>query len=236
MIEDVKRVMIQKLDKEIEEDIKRKEIIEHELKELDKRIVDLEREQSRSLIVKPTNFTFFQKWFTMRSAYKLQQSQAKKSRETLLLLNKLKADRNTEYAKVEQELETSGISERIENVSQKEYTIKCAETLYAMGITPEQAVKLLEDSGIQPTLSENDKVIASHPRDYSTKSSLICVHKTKYMPTESMIKTPKTNNFELHKKIELDGKEYDLSFKHSRDTIHMSMNDEVSSHTYRFMG
>ncbi len=47
-----------------------------------------------------------------------------------------------------------------------------------------------------------------------------------------MIRSSKDSNVEYKKSITINGVEYEYSFKSARDTVHMAMNDEVSSHMY----
>ena len=137
-----------------------------------------------------------------------------------------------EIQRVEQELETSGINAKLREIGQKISFIENSRTLYELGITPTDAIELLESKGIQPVLSEADKCVFSHPRDYSSKSSLIGVHKTRYAPTANRIKSAKDSNVEYKKSITINGIQYEYSYKSARDTVHMAMNDEVSSHIF----
>ena len=231
MIEDVKKIKLEELNRQKTEYAEKKESISQKLSELRNQLFSLQLEQSRGLTVKG-DFSFFEKWITRRNEYKRFKAQAKRFSELPKLIIESKTELDNEESRVEEELEKTGIYAKLQEIGQRINLIENAKTLYEMEITPTDAIELLESNGIQPVLSESDKGIFSHPRDYSSKSALIGVHKTKYAPTANMIRSSKDSNVEYKKRITINGVEYEYSFKSARDTVHMAMNDEVSSHMY----
>lgn len=231
MLEEIKKIKLEELTKEKMTYEEKKAIISKNLKGFRNNLWQLEDEQSLGITIRG-NFSFFEKWITRRNDYKKFKAQSKRFAELPTLINKAKAELEAEQARVEQELETSGINKKFNEIEQSMNSIENSKTLSDLGITPTEAIELLENNGIQPVLSESDKSISVHPRNYTSKSSLIGVHKTKYAPTANMIKSAKDSNVEYQKHITLNGAEYEYSYKSARDTIHLAMNDEVSSHLF----
>ena len=231
MLEEIKKIKLEELTKEKMTYEEKKAIISKNLEGFRNNLWQLEGEQSFGITIRG-NFSFFEKWITRRNDYKKFKAQSKRFAELPTLINKAKAELEAEQARVEQELETSGINKKFNEIEQSMNSIENSKTLSDLGITPTEAIELLENNGIQPVLSESDKSISVHPRNYTSKSSLIGVHKTKYAPTANMIKSAKDSNVEYQKHITLNGTEYEYSYKSARDTIHLAMNDEVSSHLF----
>lgn len=231
MIDEIKKIKLEDLNKQKTQYEEKENDINQRLNSLYTKLYDLEWEQSNGITVRG-NFSFLEKWITRRNDYKKFKVQTKRFSELPKLIDELKYEIDIETKRVKDELETSGINANLREIRQKIVLVEKAKTLYHLGITPTEAIKLLDDNGIQPVLSEADKIAFSHPRDYSSKSSLIGVHKTKYAPTANMIKSAKDSNVEYKKNITINGVEYEYSYKSARDTVHMAMNDEVSSHIY----
>ncbi|MBP3707870.1 MAG: hypothetical protein J6J36_04595 [Clostridia bacterium] len=231
MIDEVKKIKLEELNNQKVQYEGKENTIKQRLYTIGSKLCKLEWEQSNGITI-IDNFSFLEKWITRRNAYKKFKAQSKRFSKLSKLIRKVKSELDEEYEKVEHELESSGINAKLKEIRQKMSLIEDARTLYEIGITPTDAMELLESKGIQPVLSESDKCVFLHPRDYSSKSSLIGVHKTRYAPTANMIKSAKDSNVEYKKNITINGVEYEYSFKSARDTVHMAMNDEVSSHMY----
>ena len=231
MIGEVKKIKLEELSKQKAEYVEKKNSISQKLSELRSKLWSLQGEQSRGITIR-SDFSFFEKWITRRSEYKRFKAQSKRFFELPKLISEVKSELAEEDTRVEDELEKLGIYTKLQEIAQKMNLIENAKTLYEIGITPTEAIELLESKGVEPVLSESDKGIFLHPRDYSSKSALIGVHKTKYAPTANMIKSSKDSNVEYKKSIIINGVKYEYSFKSARDTVHMAMNDEVSSHMY----
>ena len=131
-------------------------------------------------------------------------------------------------------IEKSGILQDLKDIEELSYEIERATTLGNLKITPAEAVKLLEDNEIVPVLDESDCVVFDRPREYENKgkAALCAVHKMDIMPTKSRLTTLREAGVKQTEKVTLDGKEYEYSFLLERNTIHVSLNDEVSSHMY----
>lgn len=90
------------------------------------------------------------------------------------------------------------------------------KTLADYNLTVKEAIKLLEDNNLPVILTNEDKYIIDRPREYDNKglNSLILVHKTRYIPSESVIKSPldakaTQNNVTFY----IEGKKYEYDFK-----------------------
>lgn len=231
MLEEIKRIKLEEFNsrrivlEEKENEIRKK------LQTMNNELWKLKWEQSNGITVR-SEFSFFEKFVTKRSQYKRFKMQSQRLSEVAKLIEDLKKRIKLEEKNVERELEISGISAELMEIKQKIELFERAQTLYEIGISPIDAMAFLESKGIIPVLTESDKVSYSHQRDYSLKSSLIGVHKTKYIPMGNMIKTAKDSNAEMQEKVTLNGTTYEYSYTSARDTIHMAMNDEVSSHMY----
>ena len=68
-----------------------------------------------------------------------------------------------------------------------------SKTLDDYNLTVQEAINLLKSNNIPVILTEADKYIIDRPREYEEKGldSLILVHKTRYIPNNSTIKSPK---------------------------------------------
>ena len=231
MIDEVKRIKLEELNNQRVQYEEKAKNIEQGLNTIRSKLLGLENEKSIGITIRG-DFSFFERWITKRNDYKKFKEQSKRMAKLSKLISEAKSELDAEEKKVKHELETSGISGELSRIVQETELVENAKTLYDMGISPIDAIELLESKGIQPVLSESDKCVSSHPRDYSSKSSLIGVHKTKYSPTANMIKSAKDSNVEYKKSITINGTEYEYSYKSARNTIHMAMNDEVSSHAY----
>ncbi len=229
MIDEVKRIKLEELNNQKVQYEEKINNISQRLNEMRNELNNLELEKSQGITIRD-DFSLLEKWITNRNEYKKFKAQSKRFLELPKLIDKVKSELDQEEQQVKHELESSGINTKIQEVNQNQIFIEKAKTLYEMKVTPVEAMELLEKNGIQPVLSESDKCIFSHPRDYSSKSSLIGVHKTRYLPTANMIKSAKDSNVEYKKSIKINGVEYEYSYKSARDTVHMAMNDEVSSH------
>ena len=184
--------------------------------------------KSESALALEMNFSFFEKFFTKRKEYRQYKSKIKEVSEVSKKIQDLKSkiDRETER------LRSTGITSRFDEVMQKIEIVTESSSLCDLGISPIEAIQILEKNGIQPILTEADMVVSPHESSYDTKSSLICVHKTHYPPSSNMIKSARDSKVKRTKSIEVNGKTYEYSYYDSRDTVHFSMNNEVSSHSH----
>ena len=231
MIEELKKIKLEELNKQKFEYEEKVSSIKQKSNDISVRLYNLQTELSTGLTV-TKHFSIWEKLFTKRYEYKRFKEQSKRLREIPSLINSLDIELHKENQKIDEELKETGISTKLKEVTNEINLVENSKTLYDIGLTPIDAIKFLENHGIQPVLSEADKVIIPHKRNYSSKSALIGVHKTKYAPTGNIIKSSKDSNAEYKKTVMLNNKEYQYSFNASRNTVHMAMNDEVSSHMY----
>ena len=219
MINEVKSLILSMNQDEILNITQRKQKICAELVRREKEVEELKRQSNKPTI----QFSFFQRVFTKRKEY----------RNLKLLPEKIRVLEGiieTERAKVESELKDFGIDKRLDELRVREQRIKEANTLHDLGIHPVKAVELLERTGIQPILTTDDKVESKIESDFSDLSSLVFVHKTRYLPENSEIKT--TNNAGAQHKytVNIDGVNYDFLCQSERRTVHGTSNGEVTGH------
>lgn len=231
MIEEVKEIKLRELNNQKAECDEEIDAIRKKLNELQYELFKLQTERESGITIK-YDFSFLEKWITRRFEYKKFKEQSKRFSELPKLISDVESEIAEENTRVENELEKSGVYTRGHEIEQKMNLIRTAETLYEIGVSPTDAIELLESNGVEPVLSESDKIVFEQPRDYSSKSALMGVHKTKYAPIDNMIKSSKASNVKYKDKITINGVEYEYSYSSPRDTVHMAMNDEVLSHTY----
>lgn len=111
--------------------------------------------------------------------------------------------------------------------------IQKAKTISKLGLTFNQAVKLLKEHDIPITLGEEDKEITERKGGFQGLEDFILVHETRYQPTQNRIKSPKEAGARIGESITLKGKEYKYEIPYMRNTVHFAVNDEVNtSHGY----
>lgn len=235
MIEEVKRIKIELLSRQKTEYEQKVNAINERVKQLEIKLNELIKEQETG-IIPMRRFSFIQKHITKRKEYKDYKEQSEEYEKLKGLISKSEIELEEEQKKAEEELKILETETKPKEISSKITLIQEAKTLSELGMSVKEAIKFLETNGVQPILTEEDKNITDNPRDYSSTSSLIAVHKTKYPPTANMIKSNKAANVEKKGRITIDGAQYEYSYKIERDTVHTAVNAEVSSHAYRFLG
>ena len=229
MISEIKRIKLEELDKRKKELKEQEESIKSSLKVLEEKLEQLKKEQSNyNSLTK--NFNFLERTITKRKDYKEYLEQLKKYNELFEKINRTDIELFNEKDNVKNKC--LGIEKNLEDIELQVNKINEARTLNDLGLSLIEAFNFLEKNGVQPVLTEEDKVVYDNPRNYTSKSSLIGVHKTRYIPENNMIRTAKDSNVKEKRKITLNGVNYEYSFKNERNTIHMALNDEVSSHTF----
>ena len=222
MIENIKRIKLKELNV-----IKQQQMAEHNAES--QKLVELRKEDEilkEKELIPIRHFSIFERLLTKRKEYK-------EYKEQIRLKPQYSKKRSEILQEIEKQIEKiRKNSEDLEDVNTKIIAVRNARTLQELKVKPEEAVQILEKEGVVPTLTEEDKEITYHNRNYESKGDLVLIHKTKYMPTEGMIKTQKDAHVKLQKKVAINGKEYEILMNHERDTVHMSVNDEVSSHSY----
>ncbi len=108
-------------------------------------------------------------------------------------------------------------------------SITNAKTLKDMEISFKEATGMLNERNMPIVLTEEDKVITENESEFEDMSDLIFVHKTRYFPQDSTIKTSKDAGAEIEEfnDLEIDGQKYKVGGKSERETIHFTLNTEV---------
>jgi len=96
----------------------------------------------------------------------------------------------------------------------------------------EEAIKLLEEKNIPTVLTENDfsNTYKKTKPDVDNLEGLILVHKTNYAPIDSRIKSTKEAKSYVEETHIIANQKIDTRIRRSRNTVHFSVNGEVSSH------
>ena len=235
MIEELKKIMIEKYNSEYENAEKEYEKIEKKLEDNKRKISVIKHDASElnygmTQPISYNSFNFIQRFFTKRAEYKKYQQQKeeynKNSKKYEEIENKLETLR-TEQKEIEIEKEQKKKETKLEEKKERLQKVKDATVIRDLGLDVFSAIKILEDNNLPVILTENDKVITENERDYSSKSSLIGVHKTKFAPAGGIIKSNKDAKVMHKRKIILNNKEYEYEFMSERDTVHMALNGEV---------
>lgn len=124
--------------------------------------------------------------------------------------------------KTEDDLEKKKLSSQISEIQK-------AKTISELGLTFNQAVKLLKEHDIPITLGEEDKEITERKGGFQGLEDFILVHETRYQPTQNRIKSPKEAGARIGESITLKGKEYKYEIPYMRNTVHFAVNDEVNT-------
>lgn len=147
-------------------------------------------------------------------------------------MDELRLKLSTEKPRIEREIKELQLYEKTQSAERKLSNAEYAKVIKDLGITLFEAIQILKEHQIPVVLTEADKVITKVERDYSSKSSLIGVHKTEFAPSGSIIRTLKDARVSEKDTIIINGQECEYEFHCERNTIHLSMNGEVSSHMY----
>lgn len=236
MFKDIQRIEIEKQQKTVKEltDIKdlfaKKDNLEREIDVWNKKI------ESAKIALK--SFSIFDRMFKKyknienehglpdRTTYKLIKEKLDISLETL---NNMQQELNELIEQLSNNDRTENF-EKLEIEKEKLKKISEAKTIRELGITPLDAIQILESNGMVPILDESDMYINENPRDYSSTKALIGVHKTNYAPRDNKIITTRETDRRFDSSITIKGKKYNYSYSYNRATTHMCMNGEVGSH------
>ena len=230
MIEEVKKIIVGRYEEEYQGASKEYDDRRMVIIVLESKLRDLEEETMYPVVKK--HFSLIQRFLTKREEYreyrKEQEEYSQKSRKADELREKL----STEKPRLEKEIKELQLNEKWQAASERLEKAKNAKTIKDLGIGLFEAFSILKENNIPIVLTEADKVETEVERDYSSKSAFIGVHKTQFAPTDSKIKTAKEAKAVSKETITINGQEYEYEFMSERDTVHMAMNDEVSSHMY----
>lgn len=227
MIEQIKKIKLDDLQNELKDVLEKRKDEERKKTELESELVKLEYDSKNPVVYVP-KFNFFERLFTRRKEYIEYQ---KKLNERENIPQRIESVKR-QLCEEAQRLSESDIYIKYDDIKRQLLEVTNARTLKDLRMSTLSAIKFLEERDIEPVLSKDDKVETDNPRDYFTLNSLIGVHKTQIPPIDSQIKTSKSANVTRKENIVIDGQKYSYEYCLERDTVHMSINDEVSSHTY----
>ena len=248
MLKDIKNILFN----EIKEEIEQYEAAKNRINTINLRIEEIEsitgwgfKTRDDIMRLEPPNkpsmvikkFSFWDKWIFNRKQYllveKLNKEAQEKYNKEMEEYNKKCDEYSKEYYLLKEErnllkLQCKDIEER--GIRDKFEKIKNGKTLKEIDISFEEAVKLLEDKGIQLVLDESDKEITNNQSEFDKTEDFIFVHKTKYVPSNDEVKSPKYAGAKQKNTVYFDGEEFSYEFLRERNTVHLCQNGEVSSH------
>ncbi len=213
MLREIKEIKIKEKEEELQIPT------EEELETLQKQIEELE---SKKQLIPYRQFSWIQKHITQRRAYKEYFNQKIEESNQESLLGNLKV-----------ELLKKQKDRGIKQFALEGYTKELKKrTLEDMGFDFQSAIEFLKSNGAEVVLREEDKHIIQRSEDYQGTQDFILVHKGNYLPKDSKLQSTKEAQATRTDKVTLNGEEYTYSYEVERDTVHFSVNGEVSSHAY----
>ena len=230
MFKDVQQLMVAELTTQWTALQAKQTEIESDVRNLQNQLHQMEAQQSRIGSLSKKKFSVIERLVTQRKAYREHQAKLAELKKLPQKIAALTSEIEIAKMQAKDKIDASGILQEIAATEKLMSDVSMSTTLAQLGITPADAVTMLEQNGITPLLDESDREIFERPRDYQSRADLIAVHKMDNMPTHNRLSTPAELGLEHTESITLDGKEYAYSFQLQRNTMHVSMNDEVSSH------
>lgn len=226
MIEEVKKILVEDL--QLKYDMFDKELKEkmNVIDSLKSELWSLEEKTQYPVVIK--HFSFIQRVLTKRNEYKNYKTEEEQYNHDSKKAEEIRA----KISILEKELKELKLNEKVQNAQSRLDEAKSAKIIKELGLDVFSAIKLLNSRGIPIVLTEADKVVTEVETDYSSKSTLIGVHKTRFAPVGSIIKTAKDAKAMKKQTITINNQEFEYEFMSERDTVHMAMNDEVSSHMF----
>ena len=128
------------------------------------------------------------------------------------------------------------IDEEIAKLLEDKEKIEEATNILNLVDSFNDAVSLLQDNKIVPSLTLEDKesvegiLSFAGAKDVGTLDGVILVHKQKYFPDGNELKSVAEGNYSKQGVINVAGEEFKVSNKLSRNTVHFCANSEVESH------
>ncbi|MBO4726199.1 MAG: hypothetical protein J5598_01185 [Clostridia bacterium] len=236
MFNDVQRLKLREAEEQVARLKEQESAMYDEVRTLKDKLWDLENQERRGLGAYhgKKQFSAFERLVTNRKAYREYQAKLAELKTLPTRIAKLKSEIAIAEMQTSEQIAQSGILQSIEQAQSQGWAVERAQTLAELGMTPVEAIQLLEDNEITPVLDESDNHVFERPREYLTKgkAALCAVHKMDIMPTGNKLETLSEAQVEETAKIVLDGQEYEYKYAYDRNTMHVSMNDEVSSHNW----
>lgn len=225
MIKELKILKLREINNEIQEYMP---IIAQKAKNAEQiNKVEEEIKQNTTGLILYRNFNWFQKHITQRKQYKD------------YITNKEICEKNIEELKNQKE-ELIEENKKIEIQLEKQYElkheyekIKGAKTIEELGMDFKDSISFLKENNRPIVLTKEDQYINKEKykrKAYNGLEDFMLVHKTKYPPKQSKIKSSKEAKSMYDIEIELNDKSYESQYAQERNTVHFAINHEVMSH------
>lgn len=204
MISDIKRILIEEKQRELDELTEKLTKMENEI------------QKSRNLLYDNSNIpNIFQKLFKTKKYRSYMESVSISDAQGEKI-----GDLKIEIADKKNDL--TNLEERMEE----------AKILKDLDLSFEDGVSFLEEHGIDVVLEKEDLITEKHTSDFESMDDLIFVHKTDYIPQNDVVKSANGSEVKDKKSITIKGKEYEYECERKRDTVHFAVNGEVGDHGY----
>ena len=230
MLEKLKEIIIGEIENEKKQIIDQINIKKSEFTRLQAELDELQEKQSYPIVQR--SYSFIERYITKRKQYHEYQKKQEEQENLSQKIKDVRENLEKEKARVDKEIEESELLNKYDKLSERLTKVKDVTAFGELGINLHKAIKFLENKGIPVILTEEDKNISINKRDYSSKKSLIGVHKTRFIPEGDTIKTAKDANVREEKTMTINGQKYSYEYMRGRDTIHLAINDEVESHAF----
>ncbi|MDD2628522.1 MAG: hypothetical protein PHR25_03285 [Clostridia bacterium] len=110
--------------------------------------------------------------------------------------------------------------------------IKKAKNIKDLGIEFDKSISILKENNIPLVLSSEDTEMIENQSDYNSLSDCLLVHKTRYSPENNIVKCTTSSGAKVTRSFTIEDKEYEHEIEIKRETVHFSINGEVSGHLY----
>ena len=219
----IKEIKIAKLRK-INNEIQKYKPINEQKKNLTSQIKELEEKinQNKGLILYK-KFNWFQKHITQRKEYKNYNNCEKNIKN----MEKQKEELIEESKKLDLQLEKQY------ELKHEYEQIKDAKTLEDIDMNFENSIEFLKENDMPIILTKEDQYIDNEEnkrKDYKSLEDFMLVHKTKYPPEQSKIKSAKEAKSMYNLEVMINNQNYTYQYQQERNTVHFAVNHEVISH------
>ena len=228
MIDEIKQIKIMEIQKRLSEveTLKRKmEEAEGEIDRLGQSLMPVRR------------YSWLQRIFTKRKEYRELQESRKIVEQDIATKKEHYKELKDKFYADNQNGNSYGLKRQLSEIAE-------AKTLEELEMNFNTAADFLKQHGMPIVLTPQDRYIREpvtyyemynprgRKREIKGIEDLICVHKTKFAPNDSRIKSSKEVGATVNSEIQINGRTYNYSYLAPRNTVHFSVNDEVASHGY----
>lgn len=204
MISDIKRVLIEKQQTELDELNSKLSKMEEELKN-----------SSRLLYDNKNIPNFFQKFFKTKK-YKSYVEAQEISSKIGTDIDKLKIE----------------IMDKTDAFNSSRDKFDSDKRIKDLGMSFEEGLEFLEEHGIDVVLEKDDLMLEAHTSDFESMDDLIFVHKTDHIPQGDVVRSTSNSDVKNKDSIKIKGQTYEYEYGRKRDTVHFAVNGEVGDHAY----